>query len=177
MDENPLQDLNVSALATSATPSSSVKSVFSRLGSSAKRKRSFDRDESQNENNGQVFKRRRLCTKDCPECKICSDDVFQVCHPHISTLDMIKTKNKQPSGRRQHRGHGNVRGQREPEIFCPICFKKHSEKYSSGRERRKILMGSSTLHNLWRTDGFKRSHHNFHIDFDCIIGKTKSDQS
>jgi len=39
-------------------------------------------------------KRRKFSTKDCEECKICSDEVFQVCHPHIKN-DGVTTKKQE----------------------------------------------------------------------------------
>lgn len=96
-------------------------------------------------------KRRKFSTKDCQECQICSDDVFQVCHPHISALEMLSK-------------HGNAGIW---PVFCPICKCKHVDPKMNLEARQKIVLGSSTLAHLWQVKGYKSP---FHIDFDCIIG-------
>jgi len=87
--------------------------------------------------------RRIFKTKDCPECDICSDDVFEIRHPHFSTQ---KTTPKRG-------GH----------YFCRLCRKNHSKESS----RLNVVLSSSTLHNLWKNPSFKPDQH---IDFDTIIG-------
>lgn len=94
-------------------------------------------------------KRRRLATKDCEECKICSENVFEVCHPHISTRQSLLDK-------ANHNG----------DSWCLICRQKHPVKQE---ERMKVVLGSSTLAHLWKTRTFS-SNLKCHIDFDCIIG-------
>jgi len=89
--------------------------------------------------------RRKFSTKDIEECSICSNQLFEVCHPHISTQQIesrFQTEN----------------------YYCPICKKQHP-KQSEGR--RSLVLGSSTLHNIWKVSEYKP---NFHVDFDCIIG-------
>ena len=56
------------------------------------------------------------------------------------------------------------------------CFKKvyvYNFKKSTNctleNGRLSIVLGSSTLHNIWKEKTYKPSTH---IDFDCIIGKT-----
>lgn len=102
-----------------------------------------------------VSKRRKFSTKDCRECLICSDQVFEVCHPHISTVEMLKKK--------------GADGYRRDPIWCQICSAKHSDPLVKASNRRKIVLGSSTLAHLWKTEGYQRPP--FHIDFDCIIGE------
>ena len=54
-------------------------------------------------------------------------------------------------------------------IWCQICQKKHPDPKNDTKIRKKVVLGSSTLAHLWKTDGFKQNC-DFHIDFDCIIG-------
>ena len=84
-------------------------------------------------------------SEDIEECRICSNELFEVCHPHIST-QLIESRWDTQS------------------YFCPI-FKKQHPKQSEGR--RSLVLGSSTLHNIWKVSEYKP---NFHVDFDCIIG-------
>ena len=37
-------------------------------------------------------------------------------------------------------------------------------------DRRKLVMSSSELNNLWTTSSYNHEA-KFHVDFDCIIGK------
>ena len=95
-------------------------------------------------------KRRRLATKNCEECKICSEDVFEVCHPHISTRQSLWEKER-----------GGM-------SWCMICRIKHP--VMEPKDRMKIVLGSSTLAHLWKTQTFAQNIR-YHVDFDCIIGK------
>jgi len=88
-----------------------------------------------------------FATKDCPECALCSHDLFAVCHPHISSLDDISRTPTTPS------------------FHCQVCRTSHSKREAGGR--RRVVLGSSTLHNLWKCEAYQPD---FHIDFDCIIG-------
>jgi len=88
----------------------------------------------------------KFSTKNVDECAICSNDLFSVCHPHISTA-------------------AEREKEAESETFsCSICRKNHEKKEKG---RRKIVLGNSTLHNLWKESTYEPG---FHIDFDCIIG-------
>jgi len=98
-------------------------------------------------------KRRRISTKDCQECQICSDNVFEVCHPHLSAIEMLKKK--------------GADGKSTFPIWCQICQAKHIDPKLDKHGRHRIVLGSSTLAHLWKTKGF---HSQYHIDFDCIIG-------
>lgn len=72
-----------------------------------------------------------FATKPVPECLTCSNHLFSVCHPHISSV---------------------------PRLLAS----------ASGRpERRSLLIGSSTLHNVWKSASFRPQ---FATDYDCIIG-------
>jgi len=95
-------------------------------------------------------KRRRLATKDCPECTICSGNVFEVCHPHISTRQSLLDKKN-----------------RFGESFCMICRQKHP--LVDHTQPFRVVLGSSTLAHLWKTRTFSQNC-KYHIDFDCIIG-------
>jgi len=55
-------------------------------------------------------------------------------------------------------GHGG--------FFCPICRIKHISVTDLGG-RRRVVIGSSTLHNVWRGEAFRPDSH---IDFEMIIG-------
>jgi len=104
-------------------------------------------------------KRRKFSTKDCEECTICSDEVFEVNHPHISTVKQLQEKlpAQVPTSV----------AMRIP-IWCQICQKKHRDpKIDPNVGRLKVVLGSSTLAHLWKTEGYQNG---FHIDFDCIIG-------
>ena len=81
---------------------------------------------------------------------------FQVCHPHISTLDQLNQKSRY------------VRSIRDL-IWCQICQKKHADLKLDAKIRKKLVMGSSTLAHLWKSNGYKENC-DFHVDFDCIIG-------
>jgi len=91
---------------------------------------------------------RIICkTKDCEECRICSDDVFEVRHPHISSQQMSSRQNRD-------------------KYRCNMCKIVHTNPVkASGRMR--VVLGSSTLHNIWQTQDFRPAAH---IDFDTIIG-------
>lgn len=68
-------------------------------------------------------------TKPVAECNICSNHLFSVCHPHITSLSgVLKNLTDEPLN---------------------------------------ILLGSSTLHNIWKCPTFKTR---FRTDYDCIIG-------
>jgi len=67
-------------------------------------------------------------TKPVPECGICSNHLFSVCHPHITNIGSLKGK---------------------------------KENITS------ILIGSSTLHNVWKSKEFRPNFPTYH---DCIIG-------
>ena len=98
-----------------------------------------------------TLKRRRIATKDCPECTICSGDVFEVCHPHISTRqDLLERQ--------------NTFGEWP---FCRICRVKHP--VIDPVQPLRVVLGSSTLAGLWKTRTFSENC-DYHIDFDCIIG-------
>lgn len=90
--------------------------------------------------------RLKFKTKDVAECKICSNELFEVCHPHISTQEVISRFNAF-------------------RFSCPICKRSHGNNSPDGR--LSIVMGSSTLHNIWKSGTFRPK---FHIDFDIIIG-------
>lgn len=108
-------------------------------------------------------KRRKFATKNCAECEICSSEVFEVCHPHISTIRDTDSFNASQGGA----GVG-AKSQLKQRNRCPICRVPHKPyEYLSPKGRRRIVLGSSTLHNLWKSKSYKP---NFHIDFDCIIG-------
>jgi len=94
---------------------------------------------------GTPSSRRRFATKNVDECNICSNQLFEVCHPHIST--------QQIEARFQTHNY-----------FCPICHKQHPKQVAG---RRSMVLGSSTLHNVWKVPSYKPD---FHVDFDCIIG-------
>eukprot|EP00090_Calanus_glacialis_P000442 TRINITY_DN10266_c0_g1_i1.p1 TRINITY_DN10266_c0_g1~~TRINITY_DN10266_c0_g1_i1.p1 ORF type:complete len:243 (-),score=77.16 TRINITY_DN10266_c0_g1_i1:102-830(-) len=70
-----------------------------------------------------------FATKPVPECAICSNHLFSVCHPHITSLTSY---------------HGRQVG-----------------------DITSLLLGSSTLHNVWKSHKFKPK---FLTDHDCIIG-------
>ena len=73
-------------------------------------------------------------TKPVPECPICSNHLFSVCHPHITNITSLQLK-----------------------------------KSSSIKEDNitSILLGSSTLHNVWKSTEYKPKFTTYH---DCIIG-------
>ena len=72
------------------------------------------------------------------ECTICSNELFSVCHPHISSLEeKIKDEEDKEENEKQVRG------------------------------KRRLVLCSSTLHNIWKEATYRPG---FHIDFDCIIG-------
>ena len=68
-----------------------------------------------------------FATKQVPECDICSNQLFSVRHPHITSLS----------------GLGATEG------------------------RASLLLGSSTLHNVWLSHNYRPQVHTYH---DCIIG-------
>lgn len=98
-------------------------------------------------------KRRKISTKNCQECLICSDEVFEVCHPHLSAIEMLKKK--------------GADGVTTHPIWCQICQTKHIDPKLDQERRQRIVLGSSTLAHLWKSNGFNSQSH---IDFDCIIG-------
>jgi hypothetical protein len=67
-------------------------------------------------------------------------------------------------------------------VYCPMCKVSHhrdpemensnkiSNKFgdSNKSSRRRVVMGSSDMHNLWKAKSFQPE---CHIDFDCIIGE------
>ena len=53
----------------------------------------------------------------------------------------------------------------EENYSCTICRHEHAKEEKQGR--RKVVIGSSTLHNIWAEASYKPG---YHIDFDCIIG-------
>jgi len=89
----------------------------------------------------------KFSTKNVDECNICSNELFSVCHPHISSI----------AERSKDDGE-------EDSYSCTICRSSHA-RHESGR--RKVVIGSSTLHNIWAEAAYKPG---YHIDFDCIIG-------
>eukprot|EP00088_Acartia_fossae_P001606 TRINITY_DN10633_c0_g2_i1.p1 TRINITY_DN10633_c0_g2~~TRINITY_DN10633_c0_g2_i1.p1 ORF type:complete len:376 (-),score=56.54 TRINITY_DN10633_c0_g2_i1:243-1370(-) len=95
--------------------------------------------------------RRVFKTKDCAECLICSDDVFEVKHPHFSTQNPSPPKNDY--------------GKKGPFDFCKLCRSRHVRENDSSR--LNIVLSSSTLHNVWRSQYYTPDQH---IDFDTIIG-------
>lgn len=87
----------------------------------------------------------KFATKNVAECEICSNDLFSVCHPHISSV--------------------GERLAEEGEVFrCSVCKKTHNKEE---RGKRRVVLGSSTLHNIWNESTYRPD---FHVDFDCIIG-------
>ena len=52
----------------------------------------------------------------------------------------------------------------EESYSCTMCRSSHA-RHEQGR--RKVVIGSSTLHNIWAEAAYNPG---FHIDFDCIIG-------
>jgi len=70
-----------------------------------------------------------FATKPVPECGICSNHLFSVCHPHITSLASLQSR--------------------------------------KARDITSILLGSSTLHNVWKSYRYKPQ---FLTDHDCIIG-------
>ena len=87
----------------------------------------------------------KFSNKNTEECRICSNALFHICHPHISTHLLEYSLNTQ-------------------KYFCSICKKQHP-KHKEGRQN--LVLGSSTLHNIWKVSEYRPK---FHIDFDCIIG-------
>jgi len=71
-----------------------------------------------------------FATKPVPECNTCSNNLFSVQHPHLSSLSKVAWS----------RSSSNV----------------------------NILLGSSTLHNVWRCEPFRGQVSNFY--YDIIIG-------
>ena len=53
-------------------------------------------------------------------------------------------------------------------IWCQICQTKHIDPKLDQERRQRIVLGSSTLAHLWKSNGFNSQSH---IDFDCIIGE------
>ena len=53
-------------------------------------------------------------------------------------------------------------------IWCQICQIKHIDPKLDQKGRQRIVLGSSTLAHLWKSNGFNSQSH---IDFDCIIGE------
>ena len=100
------------------------------------------------------LQRRKFSTKNCAECQICSNDIFEICHPHLSTQDMLRNK--------------GANGRNARPIWCQICQDKHPDPDLDRNSRKKVVMGSSTLAHLWKSKDYKNPP--FHIDFDCIIG-------
>jgi len=88
----------------------------------------------------------KFATKNVDECQICSNHLFSVCHPHISTA-IERRKSVE-----------------EESYFCNICAATHSLKEKG---RRRIVLGASTLHNVWKENTYTPG---YHVDFDCIIG-------
>lgn len=91
----------------------------------------------------------KFSTKNVDECTICSNELFSVCHPHISSL---AEKSKSVDG--------------EETFSCTVCRSTHA-KEEKQVGRRKVMIGSSTLHNIWAEAAYNPG---YHIDFDCIIG-------
>lgn len=86
---------------------------------------------------------------------------FQICHPHISSLDLAAQS-------------FSVKG--NPKLInCQMCKRNHPRNPLTDDEastdqpirRRRIVMGSSDFHNLWKCKSYKPE---VHIDFDVIIG-------
>lgn len=88
----------------------------------------------------------KFATKNVDECPICSNHLFSVCHPHISSA---AERNKSET---------------LESYSCSICRENHD---ITSDEKRKIVMGASSLHNVWKETSYQPG---FHIDFDCIIG-------
>ena len=55
-------------------------------------------------------------------------------------------------------------------IWCQICQTKHIDPKLDQERRQRIVLGSSTLAHLWKSNGFNSPSH---IDFDCIIGEIR----
>jgi len=70
-----------------------------------------------------------FATKPVPECGICSNHLFSVCHPHITSLTSSLARQV-----------GDI---------------------------TSLLLGSSTLHNVWKSHKYRPK---FLTDHDCIIG-------
>jgi len=87
----------------------------------------------------------KFATKNVDECGICSDALFSLCHPHVS------------SAAERRRAEGAT-------FPCSTCRTTHPKQEQG---KRRVLLGSSTLHNLWKEATFAPGHH---VDFDCIIG-------
>jgi len=90
----------------------------------------------------------KFSTKNVDECNICSNELFSVCHPHISS---IAERAKDESA--------------EESYTCTICRSDHLK--DEQKVRRRVMIGSSTLHNIWAEAAYNPG---YHIDFDCIIG-------
>ena len=69
-----------------------------------------------------------FATKQVPECHICSNHMFEICHPHLTTLGQV----------------------------------------TRSRSTANILIGSSTLHNVWKYGQFRNKVTDFYHDI--IIG-------
>lgn len=81
------------------------------------------------------------------KCFLCSNELFQANHHHIST-EYITSRFS------------------SSEYFCPLC-RIHHNNLTHSQERKRVVFGSSTLHNVWKAEEFKPD---FHIDFEIIIG-------
>jgi hypothetical protein len=88
----------------------------------------------------------KFATKNVDECTICSNHLFSVCHPHISSV----------AERRAAEGET---------YSCCVCRTTHAKEEAAAN--RRVTLCSSSLHNIWKESNFNPG---FHIDFDCIIG-------
>ena len=59
-------------------------------------------------------------------------------------------------------------------IWCQICQIKHIDPKLDQKGRQRVVLGSSTLAHLWKSNGFNSQSH---IDFDCIIGEIMTGSS
>merc|ERR1719195_2512440 len=77
-----------------------------------------------------VINRRRYAKKDCEECGICSNVLFQVCHPHISTVQLIRSQQQQML-REQEKQMVEAQNlsiiETDNNIWCPICRRRHNK--------------------------------------------------
>jgi len=80
-------------------------------------------------------------------CFLCSNELFKAHHHHISTKYITK---KFCSSK----------------YFCPLC-RIHHNNLGDSSGRKRVVLGSSTLHNVWKAEEFKP---HAHIDFEIIIG-------
>ena len=106
----------------------------------------------------------KFSTKKVDECNICSNELFSVCHPHISRCSIFLAQVKVYSC--SHSIAERTKDESEEENYsCTICRHEHAKEEKQGR--RRVVIGSSTLHNIWAEASYKPG---YHIDFDCIIG-------